>query len=557
MFCPDSEAGLAVPPGMTACQPPPGAEHRIIPPDEGAPFDWTGWVDIGATEDGGAATFTSPSPGLISAADIARAFGVPANMVSPPVAADRVPSEELDRRLAEQLCYWCGSPLNHDDPVDMFCREDHAMAWRYRQTHKPDEVLRRSDYYGGDNPRPEPGETRPSWLGEPIHEELRAAEREAPRDPLPMRVSINEGERTPQRARSAGFEWTRRVIDDGDGVVLYDLPPMSNAWDWKTTDWRPAHRRDRAEVPSRYAIEPNRLRGDGITVASVAEVGQPNPGTIAIGYASMWRRGPALEQLREAPPLDRGGWPVGHLEYLQQTEGWQLACRTSLDDREADAFEVVNHCPLPMVRRCEHCTETKPVVIHTASFAIPYGEPDHGAIRVEVRRGSTLVCGGCFLPYTGPIFVPMWREHPDYSRMIELLLIARLGDRVVAQTHRLSREALEQMPLQGDLPGMVWGDMLRQVRQAASPWGCAAPHAPTPTYQGATPERVPAVHWVRLSADMRAWGYYLTPQDGEPLILGLCPVHLMEIHHALLTDQRMSARVQWGVVDGHALLVVA
>lgn len=35
----------------------------------------------------------------------------------------------VDRRLVHHQCVWCGTPLHHQHPSDLYCTADHQTAW--------------------------------------------------------------------------------------------------------------------------------------------------------------------------------------------------------------------------------------------------------------------------------------------------------------------------------------------------------------------------------------------------------------------------------------------
>lgn len=470
----------------------------------------------------------------------------------------QLPPGELDRRLAESRCYWCGRHLDTDDPWELFCCEDHSAYWK-REQADPEaftQAMSRDDYAGGDDPPILPGDTRPTWLGGVIREPSPAPlfPTPAPGFPPPERLGMWP-EHAGTRHRSVDLP-TGPVHHDPDGppLPLLRTDRMDERWDWNiaTFGWDGAS-------PASYGLEESTLRPEGII---------PGPDTLAVRAVSdrlalgeTWTDGPALRELDHGPYGDRTPWPEANMERLRDRD-WVFAAAPGVTSQGLSIYADTHPAsPVLPMRRCEHCLETSYPAIHTAEYPFPEGSaatsaewvaeraavlftPFGGrAVAARIKRATQLVCTACLLPYPGPMAVPMARRWEGIMGW-GLAVVTHAGS-----THRVvTTEALSRTHPAVDVVGRLWGDLYREALHAATPWTCMHPGCPG---EGAS--------WWGVGAPMVWGGMDLAPVDGEPLLLTLCHTHTAYLHQGIHTNRDLHARThltEWSAALTHYRMVV-
>ncbi len=453
------------------------------------------------------------------------------------------PKGELDRRLAESRCYWCGLPINSDDPLEMFDQEECQVQWR---------IATQADVTQGGitvNPRgagmpefedsdrtPPPGDTYPSWLGTPRRDlglispldaplghlsHLTGAQLDPPVNP-PHPSGHDYGPPADERW------WT--VTESRTGFDVRDVPPLPETLDYVVLQTAapllstPTPRN--TTIPSIYGVMPNRLRLKGIVVADLSALpdtaARRSDGAFAVGTMSLPGTA-ALRQLEHGPYGDRGGWPLAELREAHEA-GFRPALPRGLTNADLHHFVQCSGVAVPAVRWCENCGSIEAPAVHRARF--PRIE-HYGAGIVEATSvlADHIVCQGCLMPYPGPIQVPLWRDDPQRG-VSELAVVHQGGVEIRA----LSQEAVQDARTPGSpIARVAWEYAYQDASRQAHPWQC-----PLPGCGEATEE------WVAVGAEVSMLGWLIRPIDQEPLLLGLCPQHHYQLAYEVMVNETYS-----------------
>jgi hypothetical protein len=477
-----------------------------------------------------------------------------------------LPQSEIDRRLGEHLCVWCGQPIpDRLSPADTFCGEGCDNRWRqsvvadYQSGGVP---LDRNEYGGLEPDRTQPP---PSWLGDNIIRpsdrpiEVTQAELDAIPEPdrtevAPLRLEVQPTGRSGGTADPASDEigmmfreLARRYEAALDRFVLNPNaveplrpPPLSESQSLRIypgPDLPPGfdYALDAAGLALAYARrEPT---------YSIVEV-DPPPGIVITqstpqrAHRQGFRLGrachpewPALSTAQ--PPAETPQeWPVRAVQTLER-QGYRLAIPTGSTPAQWEQFTQGDVARLRHARVCPRCGVTATAVPVTAMFPVPSPRLP-GFVQFEAVRMTKLCCASCWLPYPGPPVVPMVRasggglvQPPGYA----LALVHPRGGGWF-QGVQLMEEEVSGGRDGGRLLEHAWADLYDRLSQECTPWGCAYPGC-----EGR------AQWWVLLGAAM-VWGEYVwAPHDGEPLHMGLCDSHRFILDREIYSSHELSYRV--------------
>jgi hypothetical protein len=430
-----------------------------------------------------------------------------------------VDQAETDRRLAHDLCVWCAREMTPTMGDGMFCQQSCHNMWQRATWAKasgqpiPDddeESLNISPQIGGRTVGSEwnmiePGPA-PGWMG---------------------------GSRSDNRRPATIYRSpTDRIRLETDyGFSLVDGVPLDPGWDFDG-------RGPVSEVPPR----------PGIMVTEPHAINAGDPRHFAVGHRQIW--GHSRIETISAEPEPELPFPVMSLRQLF-TQGWQLGCNVKwAPSWWSPRYAIIGKCP-----RCE--AEGEPTIItqkwpagspETRSAAIGEGlmfermpdrlEPDQVVrterIRFDLIQGSKVCCPECLLPYPGPYsgMVPLWRRNPVWDG-VDLGVLHPTG-RIVS--HSITQEAMAYgtPPPQDGVQPMVswafrelWGEVYTRCAEEGTPWRCALPGCTT----GAT-------RWVQLTAQVQWQGHHWGPLDNDPVRVGLCHNHYMDLYHQCLTHDQ-------------------
>lgn len=475
-----------------------------------------------------------------------------------------IPPEELDRRLGESLCVWCGTKLYvGKSPDDMFCSESHQLAWQRAKY---------ADFESGGTPidragvwRPDDTGWAPSWLGATdttrSNEPLGVSQDDLDAMPVPPLTDIPDLQldHVPSRPVDdwpasepltrmdvdtvcALFNVPREVIDiQPDSVrsavelgglrviVGPDLPPE--------LDYVLAEVGVGAEPT--YRAMPRRDERPGII--ATPRTPRPTAQTFALGGMPWVRGGRHLVEELGPEPEPASGWPLDDLRDWMR-HGWSTAMPDSGSAEDCGRFWNGVPGGFAASRECPRCGAlTIPVPI-TAKFPKPEVIPDSGIVRTMITRRlmTKLCCAQCSLPYPGPVLLPVHRAHPRLDAQ-EYGVLSTRGHLVRTVTDEVVRHTPPEA-----LAPLVWGELYREVAQGGSVWGCCHPGC-----EGR------AHHWILLASAL-AWNQWLwEPSDGEALRMGLCPAHWYELQREVYTSDDLALRnSQWITEQGRVKLVV-
>lgn len=437
-----------------------------------------------------------------------------------------LPEGELDRRLAESRCVWCGIELYPGkSPDDMFCTEAHHLHWQ-QATH--------ANYDSGGTPVDRSGmwqeddrdETPPSWLGtadtsrrtEPIA--VTQADLDAMPAPPLTDVPDLQLDHVPDRTR----------IPDDDLPALIDAAIRGRATRWDAEMVArlfnvPIDLMRPPQDPEPIGLPPelDYVLGQGIYWSERRQDTRPGiiatpqtPRPTAQGFTLgglPWCEGSryVVEEIGPEPEPETA-WPADDLRAWQQ-HGWTT-----------DVPDALRTCP-----RCEHTDRPTQV---EARF--PEGHSQSAVTAVTFRRQTKLCCGHCRLPYPGPTLVPLHRAHPTLNAQDYALLGTR-GHMV-----RTIPDAALALSVPGVLVGRVWEELYRGVALALSMWGCCHPGCGGRAH-----------HWVVLATALAWDGWLWEPHDGVPLRMGLCPAHWYGLQREVYTSEDIALRHGQWLTDDH------
>lgn len=461
----------------------------------------------------------------------------------------RVLQEEVDRRLAESRCVWCGQPIPATAAADdMFDSEGCTTAWR-ASTAKVNsggtDVFRQADWPG----ERLLGETPPSWLGpqpylhyDPVREPVASVITE-PGQP----VALEPPPGSPNPPLTADTRSLAYANNSGHRII--DRTPLPAA-----LDYTPPPGVDIGELRNFDSLSSEHI-SYGVTTVDRG----PNP-PIVVGQDTARRTSATNTAISdrpfiadfvlrrtEPPAQEAGRWPLrsmsaaerqGYKLFMPTGAGsqarsefytrWWPAADNSADRDASGPLQPQRHCP-----RCGRAATPTPVtaVFPAATDLSTYSQ--RFGYEVTPQRQTKLCCGACYMPYPGPVIVPMVKAPSDTGLTPfawSYLLVSQQNDQVYTYAQIVTVETHEGRARGLDLRERVWGYMHRGLAERANPWPCCLPGC-----------QEKAREWVLLAGSLTWQGWTWAPHDGAPLHMGLCPHHYYTLH----TDVATSLNEHW------------
>lgn len=386
---------------------------------------------------------------------------------------------QLDQRLAQHLCVWCGTELEDSGADSTYCDQDCQTAWHtYRN--------------GGTELPPDGYDAR-----YPFH----------PHDDL------IHGDALDDLLRHMMTNYEQAVAEQHVGlIVTAGQAQQDNIRDLVMQAVQPIT----PDEARRRQAEDAQLRLEGI---------DNRPGIIAVGTDPM----PVAEG-----PL-HVGWPnVGRnsLEVIDPEPSTQPYPHDRVQQMAADGWHYARERddnPLRAIRRCGHCDTIGPII------NIPRADLN-GIRQYEVGNSGPLfaaytreriaqTCINCGREHTGAPVVPMIRPHyhpsppgaPRTQDGWEYAAVTAPG----AQHGVITSEAFNMARTGPWVGAHLWNEACHQAEWLSNQWHCHLPTCHTP-----------AAKWLLLGAPLHWHGWLWAPPLATPLRVGLCTHH----YHILLSD---------------------